>query len=75
MPRTALGEGGGLTRTHSDRPKTTHHPQKSGLADFQVENLQAYELSGLAPVFITRSVSQQIEFAVHRVTVVDRPAL
>ena len=51
MPRTALGEGGGLTRTHSDRPKTTHHPQKSGLADFQVENLQAYELSGLAPVF------------------------
>ena len=51
MPRTALGEGAGLTRTHSDRPKTTHHPQKSGLADFQVENLQAYELSGLAPVF------------------------
>ena len=56
MPRTALGEGGGLTRTHSDRPKTTHHPQKSGLADFQVENLQAYELSGLAP---NGSINQQ----------------
>ena len=61
MPRTALGEGAGLTRTHSDRPKTTHHPQKSGLADFQVENLQAYELSGLAP---NGSLNQQSQLKV-----------
>ena len=50
MPHTALGEGGGLPRTHSEPPKTINRPPESGLADFQVKNLKAYELSGLAPV-------------------------
>jgi hypothetical protein len=50
VPRTALGEGGGLPRTHSEPPKTINRPPESGLADFQVKNLKAYELSGLAPV-------------------------
>ena len=49
MPHTALGEGGGLPRTHSEPPKTINRPPESGLADFRVKNLKAYELSGLAP--------------------------
>jgi hypothetical protein len=50
MTQMAPGVGGGLDRTHSERPKAANRLPKSGLADFQPKNLQAYEISGLARI-------------------------